>query len=125
MPPLFFQKYWHIVGNSVFNASLLALNSGFIQSEINHTHIVLIPKKKDPQKITDFRPISLCNVVYKLIFKVLANRLKQVLPHIILENQSAFVPGRQINNNALVAYETVNALKQKKEGLKGIYGYKT
>ena len=55
---------------------------------VNKTHIVLIPKKKTCEPPVDFRPISLCNVLYKLVAKVLANSLKKVLPDIIHESQS-------------------------------------
>ena len=76
MNALFYQQYWHIVGDDVIAAVLDFLNSGYMTSEINYTHIVLIPKVKSPEKISDYRPISLCNVIYKIISKVLANRLK-------------------------------------------------
>ena len=83
MNALFYQKFWHIVGDTVESAVLEFLNNGHIMPELNHTHIVLIPKIKNPAKMSDFRPISLCNVIYKIIAKVLANRFKQVLPYII------------------------------------------
>lgn len=68
------------------------LNSGKMQENLNLTHIALIPKAKSPRCVTEFRPISLCNVLYKLISKVLANRLKKVLPHIIAHTQKCFCP---------------------------------
>ena len=68
---------------------LNVLNNNMSMTEINRTNITLVPKTKNPTNMTEFRPISLCNVVYKLISKVLANRLKIILPHIIFENQSA------------------------------------
>ena len=119
MNALFYQKYWHIVGDDVTAAVLDFLNSGIMLNEINYSHIVLIPNVKSPEKISDFRPISLCNVIYKIISKVMANRLKQILPQLIAPSQSAFVPGRLITNNVLVAYETLQAMHCRRTGKKG------
>ena len=80
MNALFYQKFWHIVGNDVSFAVLEFLNFGIMIPEINYTHLVLIPKIKSPEKMTNFRLFSLCNVIYKIISKVLANRLKIILP---------------------------------------------
>ena len=71
------------MGDSVTTTVLDFLNSRNMVPDINHTNIVLIPKVKNPKKMSDFRPISLCNAIYKIISKVLENRLKQVLPHVI------------------------------------------
>ena len=80
---LFYQKIWHVVGKDVVTAVLDFLNDGILLPALNRTDIVLIPKVKNPEKMSDFRPISLCNVIYKIISNVLANRPKQVLPNII------------------------------------------
>ena len=116
MSALFFQKYWSIVGNNVTNLVLNVLNSRMSMVEINKTNIALVPKSKNPLRMTDFRPISLCNVVYKLISKTLANRLKAILPYIISENQSAFVANKLITDNVLVAYEIMHYIKCKRDG---------
>ena len=79
MSPIFFQQYWDIVGSEVISCVLNTLNSGVMPCGINEMYICLIPKVKSPQKIMEYRPISLCNVIYKIISKVLANRLKSSL----------------------------------------------
>lgn len=85
----------------------------------NNKCVVLIPKTNNPERMKDLRPISLCNVVYKLVSKVLANRLKQILSDIISPNQSAFVPGRLITDNILLAYECTHYMKNKRSGREG------
>ena len=86
MLPIFFKHYWNIIRPEVVNCVLSSLNSGKMSCSLNETYICLIPKVKSPQNIIEFRPISLCNVVYKLISKILANRLKKVLAAVIDES---------------------------------------
>ena len=90
MPPIFYQSFWSSVGDDVCSTVLDRLHNCKIPKEINHTHIALIPKVKSPERITKFRPISLCSVIYKVVSKVLANRLKGILPSVVSENQSTF-----------------------------------
>ena len=87
MSTIFFQKYWDVVRNDITCMVLNVLNSNMSIADINRTKITLIPKISSPSKMSNFRPISLCNVVYKLVSKVIANRLKNILPQIISENQ--------------------------------------
>ena len=95
------------------------LNLGVIPPNFNDTHIVLVPKSKNPKRVTEYRPISLCNVVYKLASKTLVNRLKRLLPSIISDIQSAFVNGRLIIDNVLVAFKTIHHISQRKVGVIG------
>ena len=124
MSTLFYQKYWDVVGPFVTKSVLQILNSSSLPCVLNETYICLIPKVQCPQKVTEFRPISLCNVIYKIVSKVLANRLKRILPKVIGEAQSAFVPWRQISDNVVVAFETMHSIKMKKKGKKGLMAVK-
>jgi hypothetical protein len=116
MPAVFYKKFWHLMGGKVQEEFLVVLNGGVIPEGWNDTTIVVIPKVKNPERITEYWPISLCNILYKLISKVLANRLKVVLPDIISPTQSAFVPGRMITGNVLLAYEIIHLMHMKKGG---------
>ena len=86
MPPLFYQNFWELVKGDVIHDVLIFLNSGTLPNSLNHTFITLIPKTKNPENVTEYRPISLYNVLYKIFSKVLANRLKRMLPQIISEH---------------------------------------
>jgi hypothetical protein len=119
MPALFFKKYWEVVGNSITSEVLKVFNGGDMPEGWNETCVVLIPKVPNPMGMKDLRPISLCNIVYKLISKVLANRLKLILPEIISPNQSAFVPGRLVTDNILLPYEYTHFMRNKKRGSHG------
>jgi hypothetical protein len=103
----------------VGKAVLDFLNFGVFDASLNITHIVLIPKIKNPSRIIDYWLISLCNVLYKLMSKVLANRLKRVLNSIISPNQSAFLPGRLITDNVIVAFEALHSMNTRLKGRKG------
>ena len=115
MSAIFYQKYWDIIGNDITNTILNVLNSNASVAPLNQTNMALIPKTNSSAKMNEFRPISLCNVSYKIISKVLANRLKPIISTIISENQSAFVPGHLITDNVLVAFKIMHYLKRRKE----------
>lgn len=114
--PAFFQYFWNVMGNDVFLCCKDWLDRCKIPADMNTMNNVLIPEKENPSTVKDFRPIALCNVLYKIIVKVLSNRLKRLLPGMISENQSAFVPGRIITDNVLVAFEIIHHMKRKHSG---------
>ncbi|KAH9672148.1 reverse transcriptase domain-containing protein [Citrus sinensis] len=111
---MFFQKHWQHVGKGVTQTCLHILNNQGNLSPLNHTFIALIPKVAKPRKVTEYRPISLCNVVYRIVAKVIANRLKQVLHQIISPYQSAFVPNRIITDNIVIGYECLHKIRHSK-----------
>jgi hypothetical protein len=123
MHAIFYKNYWDLIGGDLVQEVVQSLNSRSLPEGWNSTTIVLIPKVKNPTLVTQFRPISLCNVLYKVVSKVLANRLKVILPEIISDQQSAFVPGRLITDNILLAYESIHTIK-KKQGKKGLCAIK-
>lgn len=101
----FFRVAWQIIGADFIDAVMEFFVSGKILKETNATILVLIPKIPNPNALKDFRPISRCNTFYKVISKILANRLKPFLPSCINEAQSAFVEGRCISENIFLAQE--------------------
>ncbi|PKU62681.1 integrator complex subunit 11 [Dendrobium catenatum] len=82
-----------------------------MEEEWKETVVILLPKVKQPDSPSKFRPISLCQTVYKIIAKVLVNRLKGLLPKILAEEQAAFVPGRAISDHCLLAQEMTNKFR--------------
>ncbi|KAA3469488.1 reverse transcriptase [Gossypium australe] len=113
---LFFQKYWHTVGQDIGAFCLEVLNGGTSLKEINRTHIVLIPK------ITNQTSLGL--VLFKIISKIVVNQFQNVLNECIDEAQSAFVLRRLITYNILLAFELLNSFKQKRTGQKGLFALK-
>ncbi|XP_022037240.1 uncharacterized protein LOC110939954 [Helianthus annuus] len=103
-----FKKSWEIISSDVTMAVLDFFESGRLLQEINHTFLALIPKVATPSIVTDYRPISCCNVIYKGISKIITNRILEGLNEIISENQSAFVPGRRISDNILLTQELMH-----------------
>ena len=105
-------SFWSTLGNDVSQFVLHFLNSATLPKHLNHTFISLIPKNNSLKHASDFRSISLCNGLYKMFSKALANRLKTILPNIITENQSAFTKSRLISDNILVVFESFHSMQK-------------
>lgn len=87
--PLFFKAKWDILGQDIIKFVERVFNDPSLIGSVNHTLLTLIPKVDEPTRAVDFRPIPICNVIYKVITKVLSSRIGTVLPHIISKNQSS------------------------------------
>lgn len=111
----FFQKCWEILGEDLWKAIEASRNGGSLLAEINYSFFTLIPKKDCPEHPGDFRPIALCNTIYKIYSKVIANRLKVIMPKIISEEQTGFVPGRSILDGILIIQEVIHSAVIDKE----------
>ncbi|XP_056697648.1 uncharacterized protein [Spinacia oleracea] len=109
----FYKDAWSIVGADVISAVLDVLQHGKLLKELNHTVITLIPKTKCPKNVSEFRPISCCNTLYKCITKVICSRLRQVLPDLIIQNQGGFVHGRYMVHNIMVVQDLVKQYGRK------------
>ena len=111
----FYQRYWHIVGPKFVQAVQGFFLTAIMPDGWNHTQLSLLPKVPNPSAMTDMRPISLCSVQYKIISRILCDRLKKVLPDIVSDTQGAFVAGRLITYNIIVAHEMVHGLRTNKK----------
>lgn len=114
MSPIFYQHYWDIIKPEFIQAVQNFFSSGHLLRQWNSTFITLIPKSKGACTFNEFRPISLTNVCYKVISKILANRLKPFLEKIISPNQTAFIEGRWINENGIIAQEVIHFMNKSK-----------
>ncbi|GLU18275.1 hypothetical protein SLE2022_345820 [Rubroshorea leprosula] len=120
LSPGFLQHFWNVVKDDVVKPCLDFLNhGGMLPPKLNFTHIVLIPKCSEPKTMADLRPISLCNVIYRVLAKVLANRFKLVLQRVISQEQSAFLPNRLITDNFMIAYEILQYMRARKTKKRG------
>uniref|UniRef100_A0A803NFH1 Reverse transcriptase domain-containing protein n=1 Tax=Cannabis sativa TaxID=3483 RepID=A0A803NFH1_CANSA len=124
MTPAFYQKCWPIVKHDVIHCVRKFFEQGIFDNGCGNANVVLIPKKKNPEVMADLRPIALCNVLYKIITKVMVNRMKPFMDVVVSENQSAFIPGRLISDNVLVSFEILHYLKRKRRGKEGYMALK-
>ncbi|XP_074318689.1 uncharacterized protein LOC141655512 [Silene latifolia] len=100
----------------VLKAVLQVLNTGGVLEEMNKTFIALVPKCPSPERVEQYRPISLCNVIMKIVTKCIANRLKKFMGALVGPFQNAFVPGRSISDNILIAHEMIHKVSSSSVG---------
>lgn len=110
--PLFFKSQWDIVGTSFHKFVVECFAHPKSIGLVNQTLFTLIPKCDVPNSVSQFKPISLCNVAYKVVTKVLTQRLRNTMPYIVSANQSSFVPGISTCGNILVLQEVIHSLNQ-------------
>ncbi|KAL8090041.1 hypothetical protein AgCh_039489 [Apium graveolens] len=114
--PAFFQHFWKLIGKEVYKCCQKWLADGKFSASVNDTNLVLIPKKEKVEEVKDLWPIALCNVLYKIVAKVLANRLQKILAGLNPEEQNAFVHRCNITDNVLVVFELIHYIKRKFSG---------
>lgn len=110
----FFQWFWLIVGNSIKVEVKQIFSSGKIPEYPNKTLITLIPKCNSPESLSNYRPIGLCNTVYKVITKLLVARIRPILDYLVSSLQITFVPKRKGVDNAIIVQELIHSMSKKK-----------
>ncbi|KAK3189324.1 hypothetical protein Dsin_028885 [Dipteronia sinensis] len=109
LPAGFYQNFWSTVGKNVTEGCLKCLQSGETVAYVNDTLVCLIPKVKKTIRMSEFRPISLCNVIYKIVATTLTNRLRNVIGEVTSEVHITFIPRRLITNTAIVGFECLHS----------------
>jgi hypothetical protein len=112
----FYQHFWHIIGIDVVNSTQHFFLHNYIMPNLNSNLLILIPKVPSADKLDNFRPIALANFQFKLITKILADRLGIIASRIISIHQRGFIPGRHIHDCIMTASEAVNLLHKKSYG---------
>jgi len=113
--PAFFQRFWNEIHSDVYSSASSWLDFSSLPADLNATNIVLAPKGDNPESMKDLRPISLCNVLYKVISKVLANRLRPLINKWISPEQATFVHSHSIMDNSLTTFETLHHMRCKRK----------
>ena len=121
----FYKFCWEIVGPDVIKEVKIFFRTSYMKQSINHTNICMIPKITNPETFSDYRPIALCNVLYKIISKCLVERLKGHLDAIVSDSQAAFIPRRLVNDNVMIAHEMMHSLKTRKRVSQSYIAVKT
>lgn len=114
-PGVFYHRVWDVLGDDVFNSVQAFFETSTLLPGFCYSDNILILKVPNPTNTTQFRPIRLCNFNYKIISKILVNRLKLILPSLITPFQSVFISGRLIHNNILIANEVLYHLRANKQ----------
>ncbi|XP_043697269.1 uncharacterized protein LOC122648066 [Telopea speciosissima] len=109
----FYKHSWEVIGEELTHAVQWFFVNSFMPRSINATFITLVLKLGDVSTFAGFRPIALRNLLYKIITKILSNRIQHVIGSVVSHNQSAFIKGRSIVDNILVCHDIVRGIKQK------------
>lgn len=109
----FFVHYWHIIKSDVINAITQFLLQGWMLPNFNASNVVLIPKIQGANNLDNFRPIAMANFKYKIISKILADRLASILPSLISPEQKGSIAGRSIRDGICLTFEVINILGNK------------
>lgn len=108
-----FKKAWQVIQSDVNKAVKDFFSTGTLYKPVNCTTVTLLPKVPNPTSVKQYRPIACCSAVYKLIAKVLANRIHLVVASVVSETQAGFIPGRKVADNIIIAHELVRSYSRK------------
>ena len=112
----FYHHFWHIIGADVVKSTQHFFVHNYIMPNMNSNLLILIPKVQGADRLDNFRPIALANFQFKIITKILGDRLGTIAPKIMSTHQRGFIPGRSIQDCIMIASEAINMLHRKTYG---------